>query len=45
VNVELRGELTMNELSLAELQYDSNGQVVSGNKDEPFYRFRRTGSR
>lgn len=45
VNVELRGELTMNELSLAELQYDSNGQVVSGTKDEPFYRFRKTGSR
>jgi hypothetical protein len=45
VNVELRGELTMNELSLAELEYDSNGQVVSGNKDEPFYRFRKTGSR
>lgn len=45
VNVELRGELTMNELSLAELQYDSNGQVISGNKDEPFYRFRKTGSR
>ena len=45
VNVELRGELTMNELSLAELQYDSNGQVISGNKDEPFYRFRKIGSR
>src|SRR3569833_315711 len=37
VNVELRGELTMNELALAELQYDSNGQVLVGNKDEPFY--------
>jgi len=45
VNVELRGELTMNEFSIAELQYDSNGQVISGNKDEPFYRFRKTGSR
>ena len=33
------------ELSLAELQYDSNGQVISGNKDEPFYRFRKVGSR
>jgi hypothetical protein len=45
VQVELRAELTANELSLAEIQYDSNGQVISGNKEEPFYRFRKTGSR
>ena len=45
VNVELRSELTMNELAMAELQYDSNGQVLVGNKDEPFYRFRKVGSR
>jgi len=45
VQVELRAELTANEFSVAEIQYDSNGQVVSGNKDEPFYRFRKIGSR
>jgi CpeT/CpcT family (DUF1001) len=42
---ELRGELTINEFSMAELQYDSNGALVAGNKDEPFYRFRKIGSR
>lgn len=45
VQVELRGELTANEFAVAEIQYDSNGQVVSGNKEEPFYRFRKVGSR
>ena len=45
VQVELRAELTANEFSLAEIQYDSNGQVISGNKEEPFYRFRKIGSR
>ncbi len=45
VQVELRAELTANEFSVAEIQYDSNGQVVSGNKEEPFYRFRKIGSR
>lgn len=45
VQVELRAELTANEFSTAETQYDSNGQVVSGNKAEPFYRFRKIGSR
>jgi len=45
VQVELRAELTANEFSIAELQYDSNGQLISGNKEEPFYRFRKIGSR
>jgi hypothetical protein len=45
VQVELRAELTANEFSVAEIQYDSNGQVISGNKEEPFYRFRKIGSR
>jgi hypothetical protein len=42
VSVELRAELTMNEFATAELQYDSNGQLLSPNKDEPFYRFHKT---
>ncbi len=45
VQMDLRGELTMNEFATAELQYDSNGALVAGNKDEPFYRFRKTGTR
>jgi hypothetical protein len=45
VQVELRAELTANEYSVAEIQYDSNDQVVSGNKEDPFYRFRKIGSR
>ena len=42
VQVELRGELASNELALAELQYDSDGHLIQGNKDEPFYRFRKS---
>ena len=42
VQLELRGELTTNEFATAELQYDSNAQLVAGNKDEPFYRFHKT---
>ena len=41
VNVELRGELSSKELSLAELQYDSDGHLVQGSQDEPFYRFHK----
>jgi CpeT/CpcT family (DUF1001) len=44
VEVELRAELTSNELAVAELQYGTNGQLIQGNKDEPFYRFRKAGS-
>lgn len=45
VQVELRAELTRDQLATAELQYDSNGQLIQGNKDEPFYRFHKVGSR
>jgi hypothetical protein len=45
VEVDLRAELTANELATAELQRDSNGQIVQGNKDQPFYRFRKVGGR
>jgi len=45
VQTELRAELTPNELAAAELQYDSNGTLIQGNKDEPFYRFRKIGNR
>lgn len=45
VQVDTRVELSMNELATAELQYDASGRVILGNKDAPFYRFRRTGSR
>jgi hypothetical protein len=41
VQVELRGEIGANEIALGELQYDNDGKLVHGNKDEPFYRFRR----
>jgi hypothetical protein len=45
VQTELRVELTQNELATTELQYDSQGRLLQGNKDEPFYRFRKIGSR
>ena len=41
VQVELRGELSSKEFFLAELQYDSDGHLIQGNPDEPFYRFRK----
>jgi hypothetical protein len=41
VNVELRGELSSKELALAELQYDSDGKLLQGSSDEPFYRFHK----
>ncbi|MGH8210238.1 MAG: CpcT/CpeT family chromophore lyase [Steroidobacteraceae bacterium] len=43
VDVELRAQLTANEFAMAELQYDANGQLIQGNKHEPFYRFRKLG--
>jgi hypothetical protein len=42
VQVELRGELSSKEFSLAELQYDSDGHLIQGSLDEPFYRFRKS---
>ena len=41
VQVELRGELSSKEFALAELQYDSEGHLIQGSLDEPFYRFRK----
>jgi CpeT/CpcT family (DUF1001) len=43
VQVELRGEIAPNEISLAELQYDQDDKLIQGNPAEPFYRFRRMG--
>ena len=43
VQVELRGEIGPNEISMAELQYDQDDKLVQGNPVEPFYRFRRMG--
>lgn len=43
VQVEYRGELSANEFFLAELQYDTDGHLILGSRDEPFYRFRRIG--
>lgn len=43
VDMELRGELTRNELNLAELQYDTDGKLIQGSETDPFYRFRRIG--
>ena len=43
VNMELRGELTANEIDLAEIQYDSDGKLIQGSTADPFYRFRREG--
>ena len=43
VNMELRGEITSNEIDLAELQYDSDGKLIPGSTADPFYRFHREG--
>jgi hypothetical protein len=43
VQVEYRGELSANEFFMGELQYDPDGNLIQGSKDEPFYRFRRVG--
>jgi hypothetical protein len=43
VQVELRGEMGPNEISLAELQYDQDDKLVQGDPAQPFYRFRRMG--
>jgi hypothetical protein len=45
VQVELRGEIGPNEISLAELQYDQDDRLIQGSLAEPFYRFRRMGSK
>jgi hypothetical protein len=43
VQVELRGEIGPNEISMAELQYDQDDNLVQGNPSDPAYRFRRMG--
>ena len=41
--VSTRAELTSGEFATAELAYGSEGQLVQGRQDEPFYRFRKVG--
>lgn len=41
VRMQMRAELSADELSLAELAFGTNNQVVQGNADEPFYRYRK----
>jgi len=43
VSTEYRGEISANQVSLAELQYDSDGKLIQGATADPFYRFRRQG--
>jgi hypothetical protein len=45
VQVEFRGEIGPNEIALAETQYDQDDKLIQGNLAEPFYRFRRMGSK
>lgn len=39
--LELRAELTAEELALSDRLYDSRGTLIYGRSDEPFYRFKR----
>jgi hypothetical protein len=39
--MDLRAELTADELALAEQSYNVSGKLVQGHTTEPFYRFRR----
>jgi len=41
VKVDMRVELSGEELAMAELSYGAGGKLVQGNSTEPFYRFRR----
>ncbi|HVW68865.1 MAG TPA: chromophore lyase CpcT/CpeT [Steroidobacteraceae bacterium] len=43
VQVELRAELTSTEFEQGELQYDSAGKLLQGDKESPLYRFRKVG--
>ena len=43
VNMELRGKLAANEIDLAELQSDQDGDPIPGATADTFYRFRRLG--
>ena len=44
VRMDIRAELSADELSLAELAYASGGKLVQGNAAEPFYRYRKRAS-
>lgn len=44
VQVELRAELSASEFAMGELEYDSSGKLIQGNRDAPLYRFRKTAS-
>jgi hypothetical protein len=41
VRMELRAELTADELALAELAYGASNKLVQGNPGQPFYRYRK----
>jgi hypothetical protein len=41
VKVDMRVELSADELAVAELSYGPGGKLVQGNATEPFYRFQR----
>jgi hypothetical protein len=45
VNMELRGQIASNEIDLAEIQYDQDGKPIPNALADPFYRFRREGSK
>jgi hypothetical protein len=41
VKLQMRAELTAEELSIAELAFNSSGKVLQGDAAEPFYRYRK----
>lgn len=43
VNTEFHGEISANQINLAELQFDQDGKPILGGPADPFYRFRRLG--
>lgn len=40
-NLQMRVELTNGDLSIAELAFGAGGQLLQGNAEEPFYRYRK----
>jgi CpeT/CpcT family protein DUF1001 len=44
VKIDMKVELSADELNIAELSYGPGGKLVQGNATEPFYRFVRDGS-
>jgi hypothetical protein len=41
VKMEMKVELSPDELAIAELAYNAGGQLVQGSAEDPFYRYRR----